>query len=74
MKDEGNQSVITCNRLKLKSSKDGKRYLTDVAATEQLLRIIQSIPSLHAEPFKKALKIYARDELEFCNRCGARLL
>lgn len=46
LKAEGNQSVTNCNRLKLKSPKDGKRYLTDVADTEQLLLIIQSIPSL----------------------------
>ena len=52
LKDEGNQSVTTCNQLKLKSPKDGKHYLTDVADTEQLLRIIQSIPSPKAEPFK----------------------
>ena len=50
--DEGNQLVTSCNQLKLKSHKDGKRYLTDVATTEQLLRIIQSIPSPKAEPFK----------------------
>jgi prophage antirepressor-like protein len=49
---EGNESVTNCNQLKLKSPKDGKRYLTDVANTEQLLRIIQSIPSKKAEPFK----------------------
>lgn len=52
LNDEGNQSVTSCNQLKLKSHKDGKRYLTDVATTEQLLRIIQSIPSPKAEPFK----------------------
>lgn len=44
--------VTNCHQLKLKSPKDGKRYLTDVATTEQLLRIIQSIPSLKAEPLK----------------------
>jgi prophage antirepressor-like protein len=49
---EGNQSVINCNRLKLRSHKDGKHYNTDVANTEQLLRLIQSIPSPKAEPFK----------------------
>lgn len=48
---EGNQSVTNCNQLKLLSS-DGKRYLTDVADTEGILRIIQSIPSPKAEPFK----------------------
>jgi hypothetical protein len=49
---EGNQSVTNCNRLKLRSHKDGKHYNTDVATTEQLLRLIQSIPSPRAEPFK----------------------
>jgi hypothetical protein len=49
---EGNQSVTDCNQLKLKSPKDGKRYRTDVANTEQILRIIQSIPSPRAEPIK----------------------
>lgn len=48
---EGNQLVTNCNQLKLLSN-DGKRYLTDVADTEQLFRIIQSIPSPKAEPFK----------------------
>ena len=42
LKEEGNESVTNCNQLKLKSPKDGKRYATDVANTEQLLRIIQS--------------------------------
>lgn len=49
---EGNQSVTNCNQLKMKSHKDGKKYKTDVADTEQLLRIIQTIPSPKAEPFK----------------------
>ncbi len=48
---EGNESVTKCNQLKMQSS-DGKYYLTDVADTEQLLRLIQSIPSKKAEPFK----------------------
>lgn len=52
LKDEGNQLVTNCNQLKMKSPKDGKNYATDVATTEQLLRIIQSIPSKKAEPFK----------------------
>ena len=51
LKDEGNESVTNCNQLKLESS-DGKFYNTDVADTEQLLRLIQSIPSKKAEPFK----------------------
>ncbi|MCK5107677.1 MAG: hypothetical protein KAQ83_03040 [Nanoarchaeota archaeon] len=51
LKEEGNESVTNCNQLKLQSS-DEKYYLTDVADTEQLLRLIQSIPSKKAEPFK----------------------
>ena len=49
---EGNESVTNCNQLKMQSS-DGKHYLTDVADTEQLFRLIQSIPSPKAEPFKQ---------------------
>ena len=49
---EGNQSVTNCYQLKMEST-DGKRYLTDVADTEQLFRLIQSIPSPKAEPFKQ---------------------
>ena len=49
---EGNESVTNCNQLKLLSS-DGKKYKTDVADTEQLFRLIQSIPSPKAEPFKQ---------------------
>lgn len=48
---EGSESVTDCNQLKMQSA-DGKFYLTDVADTEQLLRLIQSIPSPKAEPFK----------------------
>ncbi|PKL80856.1 MAG: hypothetical protein CVV25_02765 [Ignavibacteriae bacterium HGW-Ignavibacteriae-4] len=51
LKKEGSESVTNCNQLKLISS-DGKKYLTDVADTETLLRLIQSIPSPKAEPFK----------------------
>jgi len=49
--DEGNQSVTNCNALKMLAP-DGKMRLTDVADTEQVLRIIQSVPSKKAEPFK----------------------
>ena len=59
--DEGNETVTNCNQLKLKSHKDGKRYKTDVANTVQLLRIIQSIPSKKAEPFKIWLAEVGRD-------------
>ena len=48
---EGNETVTNCHGLKMTAA-DGKRRLTDVATTEQLLRIIQSIPSKKAEPFK----------------------
>ena len=51
LKKEGNESVTSCNQLKLRAS-DGKNYKTDVADTEQLFRIIQSIPSPKAEPIK----------------------
>ena len=51
LKDEGNETVTNCNALKLTAA-DGKQRLTDVADTEQILRLIQSIPSKKAEPFK----------------------
>ena len=51
LKREGSQSVTNCNQLKMQSA-DGKFYKTDVADVEQLFRLIQSIPSPKAEPFK----------------------
>jgi hypothetical protein len=51
LKEEGNELVTNCHQLKMTAA-DGKKRLTDVADTEQLLRIIQSIPSPKAEPFK----------------------
>ena len=51
LKEEGNETVTNCNALKLKAA-DGKMRLTDVADNEQLFRLIQSIPSPKAEPFK----------------------
>lgn len=63
MVKEGNELVTNCNRLKLKSA-DGKRRLTDVATTEELLRIIQSIPSKKAEPFKLWLAQVGRERIE----------
>ncbi len=60
---EGSQLVTNCNQLKMPSS-DGKSYLTDVATTEQLLRLIQSIPSPKAEPFKLWLAKIGRERLE----------
>ena len=61
---EGNQLVTNCPQLKMKSPKDGKRYKPDVATTEQLLRIIQSIPSKKAEPFKIWLAQVGRERIE----------
>ena len=63
LKKEGNQSVTDCNQLKLPSS-DGKYYKTDVADTEQLFRLIQSIPSPQAEPFKLWMAQVAADRLD----------
>ena len=51
LNEEGNETVTNCHQLKMKAS-DGKMRLTDVATTEQFLRLIQSIPSPQAEPFK----------------------
>ena len=65
LKEEGADQLLTnCQQLKLKSPKDGKRYKTDVADTEQLLRIIQSIPSPKAEPFKRWLAEVGRERIE----------
>ena len=52
LKKEGSELVTNCNRLKLRSPKDGKTYNTDVLDTKGVLRLVQSIPSLKAEPFK----------------------
>jgi prophage antirepressor-like protein len=63
LKKEGNETVTNCNRLKLPAS-DGKMRLTDVADTEQLFRLIQSIPSPKAEPFKQWMAQVASDRLD----------
>lgn len=60
---EGNQSVTNCYQLKMEST-DGKRYLTDVADTEQLFRLIQSIPSPKAEPFKQWMAQVAAQRID----------
>ena len=60
---EGNETVTNCNALKLPAA-DGKLRLTDVATTEQLFRLIQSIPSKKAEPFKLWLAEVGRQRLE----------
>ena len=65
LKAEGADQLLTnCQQLKLKSPEDGKSYKTDVADTEQLLRIIQSVPSPKAEPFKLWLAQVGRERIE----------
>lgn len=63
LKKEGNESVTNCNQLKLLAS-DGKKYMTDVADTETLFRLIQSIPSPKAEPFKLWLARVGYERIE----------
>ena len=63
LKKEGSEVVTKCNQLKLPSA-DGKSYLTDVADTETLLRIIQTIPSPKAEPFKNWLAKVGYERLQ----------
>ena len=63
LKKEGNESVTNCNQLKMLSS-DGKYYKTDVATTQQLFRLIQSIPSPKAEPFKLWMAQVAAERLD----------
>ncbi len=63
LKDEGNETVTNCNALKM-PARDGKMRLTDVADTEQLFRLIQSIPSPKAEPFKRWLAQVASERLD----------
>ena len=63
LKDEGSELVTNCNRLKM-PAKDGKMRLTDVATTKQLLRLIQSVPSPKAEPFKQWLAQMGKERLE----------
>ncbi|HPI20635.1 MAG TPA: Bro-N domain-containing protein [Candidatus Kapabacteria bacterium] len=63
LKAEGSQLATNCSQLKMQSS-DGKYYLTDVADTEQLFRLIQSIPSPKAEPFKQWLAQIASERLD----------
>ena len=63
LKDESSELVTNCHQLKMRAA-DGKNRLTDVADTEQLLRIIQSIPSKNAEPFKAWLALVGRERIE----------
>lgn len=64
LQKEGCELVTICNQLKMVSPKDGKRYNTDVADTEQLFRIIQSIPSPKAEPFKQWMAQVASQRID----------
>lgn len=64
LSEEGSQLVTNCHQLKMKSHKDGKMYKTDAANTEQLLRIIQSIPSKKAEPLKQWLAYVGKQRLD----------
>ena len=63
LKKEGSQLVTNCNQLKMPSS-DGKMYKTDCMNTEQLFRLIQSIPSPKAEPFKLWMAQVAKERLD----------
>ena len=63
LREEGNETVTNCHQLKLKAE-DGKMRLTDVANTEQLLRLIQFIPSKKAEPFKMWLAKVGRERID----------
>ena len=64
LSDEGSELVTYCHQLKMKSPKDGKHYKTDVADTAGILRIIQSIPSPKAEPFKLWLAQVGQERIE----------
>lgn len=63
LKAEGNESVTNCHALKMLAA-DGKQRMTDVATTEQLFRLIQSIPSPKAEPFKLWLAQLAKERID----------
>lgn len=63
LKEEGNETVTNCHGLKMQAA-DGKMRMTDVANTEQLFRIIQSLPSPKAEPFKLWLAKVASERLD----------
>ena len=63
MREEGSETVTNCHGLKMTAA-DGKKRVTDVADTEQLLRIIQSVPSPKAEPFKMWLAQVGRERIE----------
>src|SRR3989338_3555419 len=63
LKEEGNETVTNCNQLKL-TAPDGKLRFTDVADTEHVLRLVQSVPSKKAEPFKVWLAMVGRERID----------
>lgn len=63
LKKEGSELTTNCSQLKMQAA-DGKKYLTDVANTEQLFRLIQSVPSPKAEPFKLWIAQVAKERLD----------
>ena len=63
LREEGNQTVTNCHGLKMQAP-DGKMRMTDVADTEQILRVIQSIPSHKAEPFKQWMAQVASQRID----------
>jgi hypothetical protein len=63
LKEEGNETVTNCHQLKM-PAKDGKQRITDVADTEQVLRVVQSVPSKKAEPFKRWLAQVGRERID----------
>ena len=63
LKREGSELTTNCSQLKMQAA-DGKKYLTDVANTEQLFRLIQSVPSPKAEPFKLCIAQVAKERLD----------
>ena len=64
LKKEGSEIVTFCHALKLKSPKDGKSYKTDVANMQGIFRIIQSVPSPKAEPFKMWLAEVGKERID----------
>jgi len=73
LKQEGSELTTNCSQLKLLAS-DGKNYLTDVASTEQIFRIIQSIPSPKAEPFKQWLAHIAKERIDQLQDTNSEIL
>lgn len=64
LSEEGSQLYTDCVQLKMRSAKDGKLYRTDAGTTEQILRLIQSIPSPKAEPFKLWLARVGKERMD----------